>query len=103
MIKFLLLILAVAAASLTSATPEWQFPLSHEDAILQKELQWAEQAMVNYQQKFGNLPLRSSIRAMHVHTNDWRQDSINVLSNNNGNSDPQPGPSARNGNLRGSS
>ena len=74
----LLLILTVACTSLASSVKELPDSLTNE--ILEKELLWAEVAMENYKQKFGSLPLRSSIRAMHVHTEDWRQDSISVLS-----------------------
>jgi len=63
-----------------AATGRQQVPLTEEELIIiQKELEWAEEAMESYKQKFGRFPLRSTIRAAHVHTDDWRQDSTNAL------------------------
>ena len=50
-----------------------------EMKIVMKEMEWAEHAMENYKRNSGSgtYPLRSSINAPHVHTNEWKQDSIN--------------------------
>lgn len=61
---------------------DWDMPLTAEDAIIQQELEWAERAMEGYKQKKGIIPIRSSIRAAHVHTEDWRQDTISLLTQN---------------------
>lgn len=75
-----LLLLAVASSTDSIArTMAWELPLTAEDAIIQQELEWAERAMEGYRQKKGHIPTRSSIRAAHVHTDDWRQDSISLL------------------------
>ncbi len=76
----LLSILVLAFTSYSSMAHQWQHPLTAEDYIVEKELQWAEKTMGNYQQKFESFPLRSSIRATHVYTEDWRRDSIQLLS-----------------------
>lgn len=53
--------------------------MTTEEAIIEQELLWAEQAMEGYKRKTGKLPIRSAIRAAHVHTEAWRQDSIDVV------------------------
>jgi hypothetical protein len=54
-------------------------PLTAEDAIFEQELEWASRAMESYKQAHGYMPLRSSIRAAHVHTKDWEKDSMDTL------------------------
>lgn len=55
-------------------------PLTAEDAIIMQELEWAEKTMESYRQKNGKIPIRSPIRAIHVNSQEWRQDSIDVVS-----------------------
>lgn len=79
------LLLSFISSSILTGTSvvvgqEWQFPLTAEDAIIEQELEWAERAMEGYKQKMGIIPTRSSIRARHVHTQDWRKDSISILA-----------------------
>ena len=56
------------------------------NTIMMREIEWAEHSMEKYKRKSsgtnsGTYPLRSSISAPHVHTNEWKQDSIkNVFS-----------------------
>lgn len=58
-----------------------------EESLIRQELEWAERAMEAYKQKTGTMPLRSSIQAAHVHTEEWRQESITMLSSTKGRSD----------------
>jgi hypothetical protein len=55
-------------------------PLTAEDAIIMNELEWAERTMEGYRQKNGFMPIRSTIRAAHVNTEEWRRDSIDAFS-----------------------
>lgn len=96
----LLLLLAISGIHAVSATEEWQFPLTAEDALIQQELEWAERAMEGYKLKTGTMPTRSSIRAAHVHTEEWRKDSISLLSRG---SSGDYGTAASARNLRGRS
>ena len=47
---------------------------------LDKELAWAEHTMELYKRKNKKMPLRSSIRGAHVHTEDWVQESLDILN-----------------------
>lgn len=82
-VSFLSLLLALIAGSFKVphvSAVDWESrPLNAEDAIIEQELRWAERAMEGYKQKKGIIPTRSSIRAAHVHTDDWRRDSISLL------------------------
>jgi len=81
LISIILIAFAMSSSSTTLvAAVDWELPLTAEDAIIQQELEWAERAMEGYKQKKGIIPTRSSIRAAHVHTEDWRQDSISLLT-----------------------
>ena len=62
-----------------------------DEEILQKELDWAEKSLESYKRLNGRIPLRSSIDASHVHTDQWKNDSVNVVR----------GTSSIKGNLRG--
>jgi hypothetical protein len=73
--------------------------LTADQALIQQELEWAERAMEGYKRKTGTIPTRSSIRAAHVHTEEWRKDSISLLSR--GSSDDYK-TEASSRNLRGS-
>lgn len=78
-----LILLALASGSsniLTVQAQDWAMPLTAEDAIIQQELEWAEQAMEKYKRKTGTMPLRSSIRAAHVHTEEWRREAMDMLA-----------------------
>ena len=77
---FLLLLLSISCIYTVTSAEEWQFPLTAEEALIQQELEWAERAMEGYKRKTGSIPTRSSIRAAHVHTEEWRRDSITLLS-----------------------
>ena len=68
------------SAGAAAAATAWDFPLTAEDAIIQRELEWAENAMETYHQKTGSMPLRSSIRAAHVFSEEWRRDAIVLLA-----------------------
>ena len=59
---------------------QMDIPLTAEDAIIMQELEWVEKAMEGYKQKKGNMPIRSPIRGAHIHSEDWRQESIQLLS-----------------------
>jgi len=50
-----------------------------EQELLAKELAWAEKSMEAYKQQYQQMPLRSPIRAVHVHSKDWKQDSLDLL------------------------
>jgi hypothetical protein len=54
-------------------------PMTAEDAIVMRELAWAEKAMEGYKRHHGDMPLRSSINAVHVHTEEWKNDSIGSI------------------------
>jgi hypothetical protein len=54
-------------------------PMTAEDEIMMRELAWAEQAMEGYKRHHGTMPLRSSIKAVHVHTEEWKNDSIDSI------------------------
>jgi hypothetical protein len=95
------LLLILTAVFTSAASPVKDLPLllkTEEERILEKELLWAESTIENYRRKFGSLPLRSSIQAMHVHTEDWRRESISVLSS----SSSSASTNGSRGNLRGS-
>ena len=53
-----------------------------EEEILRRELEWAESTLEGYKRVNGKIPLRSSIEASHVHTNQWKQDSIEHINSN---------------------
>jgi hypothetical protein len=72
-----LLFLSMVGSSLSQ---ELDMPLTEEDAIMMRELEWAEKAMEGYKRKTGIMPIRSTIRAAHVHTEAWRQESFNLVS-----------------------
>jgi hypothetical protein len=55
-------------------------PLTFEDAIMMQELEWAEQAMEDYIRKKATMHIRSSVQAAHVHTEEWKQESMKVVS-----------------------
>jgi len=70
--------------------------LDADDArIILQELKWAEKAMEMYRVQKQQLPLRSEIRAVHVHSQEWRDGAFQLLS---GSSQDE----AERGNLRGS-
>ena len=48
--------------------------------IIQREMDWAEHSMEGYKRRKNELPLRSSIRAAHVHSEDWVHDSVEVIN-----------------------
>ena len=75
-----------------------EIPLTAEDEIIMRELEWAEKAMEGYKHKNGVIPIRSPIHAVHVHSEEWRQESINIFSqaSKDFSEDSSPG-----GNLRG--
>ena len=50
-----------------------------EDEILRRELEWAESTLEGYKRKNGKIPLRSSIEAEHVHTEKWKNDSLDIV------------------------
>ena len=69
-------------SSLRPTESTTMFPMIdlEESKLLSRELEWAEQAMEAFQRKNnGQYPLRSSISAMHVHTNEWKEASAQVL------------------------
>jgi hypothetical protein len=70
-----ILLLLFASASAV----EIDGPMTTEDEILMRELAWAEKAMEGYKRQHGELPLRSSINAVHVHTEEWKKDSIDSI------------------------
>jgi hypothetical protein len=76
----LLLLILASTSSNAQQQGEWDMPLTAEDSIIQQELEWAEKAMENYKRKTGSMPLRSSIQAAHVHTEEWRREAIRMLS-----------------------
>lgn len=53
--------------------------MESEDEILKNELAWAENSMEMYKRNKNQMPLRSSIRAAHVHSGDWLRDSLGAL------------------------
>lgn len=55
---------------------------TEEEIILRRELEWAESTLEGYKRVNGKIPLRSSIEASHVHTNQWKQDSIEHINSN---------------------
>ena len=66
-----------SSSSLRPMTPKLDL---EESILLSRELEWAEHAMEAFQRKNnGQYPLRSSISAMHVHTNELKQASAQVL------------------------
>lgn len=79
LLLLLIELLSAVAVAAPAPPPLDSMVLVTEEDILQQELEWAEQAMEGYKRKTGKLPIRSSIRAAHVHTEAWRQDSIDVV------------------------
>jgi hypothetical protein len=59
-------------------------PLTFEDAIMMQELEWAEQAMEDYKGEKSTMPIRSSVRAAHMHTKEWKQECMKVFSASDG-------------------
>ena len=53
--------------------------MTAEDEIMMRELAWAEKAMEGYKRHHGDMPLRSSINAVHVHTEEWKNASIDSI------------------------
>jgi hypothetical protein len=82
----------------TTASQHMEMPLTAEDAIIMQEVEWAEKAMEGYIRKKGVIPIRSPIHAAHVHSEEWRQESINIFSQA---SKDFSGDSLPGGNLRG--
>jgi hypothetical protein len=70
---FLFLLFASASAV------EIDRPMMAEDDIMMRELAWAEKAMDGYKRHHGDMPLRSSINAAHVYTEEWKNDSIDSI------------------------
>ena len=54
-------------------------PMTAEDAILMREMEWAQISMEGYKRKNGKMPLRSFIAALNVHTEDWINDSFRSI------------------------
>ena len=52
-----------------------------EDDLIRKELEWAENAMEKYKRHHNKMPLRSSIQAAHVHSEDWMSESLDIILN----------------------
>ena len=50
-----------------------------EQDIIQNEILWAEHSLEGYKRKKDQLPLRSTIRARHIHSEDWIAESITLL------------------------
>jgi hypothetical protein len=50
-----------------------------EEALIMRELEWAENTMESYKRHKGHFPLRSSITAPHVHTEEWKTESIKIF------------------------
>jgi hypothetical protein len=71
-VTLLLLVVIVRPASCQQV----DMPMSAEDSVFMRELRWAEHSLEKYRRKNGTMPIRSSIRAAHVHSESWRQDSI---------------------------
>ena len=61
------------------AVVEVDRPMTAEDEIMMRELAWAEKAMEGYKRHHGDMPLRSSINAVHVHTEEWKNASIDSI------------------------
>jgi hypothetical protein len=72
-------LLVLLLTSGMAAAQQMDMPLTAEDAIMMQELEWAEKAMEGYKRKTGHMPIRSPISASHVHTEEWRQESINIF------------------------
>ena len=60
---------------------DFDMPMTHEDAIILHELEWAEKAMEGYRQKKGIVPIRSAIRGTSYE--EWRRDSIDFFATQN--------------------
>ena len=71
-------------------------PMAAEDEIMMRELAWAEKAMEGYKRHHGDMPLRSSINAIHVHTEEWKNASIDSIRKSSSSQDIE----AERGNLR---
>ena len=75
----LLLIINVASVSGQRAASIPIYATIDEDEILRRELEWAESTLEGYKRKNGKIPLRSSIEAEHVHTEKWKNDSLDIV------------------------
>ena len=85
---FFLLLLSLASSSITETLGLSEIDIDGsavdaEEAIMRRELEWAEAAMESYKRKNGKIPLRSSINAPHVHTEQWKIDSMKFLTSGN--------------------
>jgi hypothetical protein len=94
MYKLLSAFLFLLSASSALAV-EIDRPMTAEDEIMMRELAWAETAMAGYKRHHGDMPLRSSINAVHIHTEEWRNDSIDSIRKSSSSQDK-----AERGNLR---
>ena len=70
-------VVAAESAPINFATADDPSTLNNaEEDLIMREMEWAEKTMEAYKRKSGNFPLRSTIKAPHVHTAEWKQDSI---------------------------
>jgi hypothetical protein len=73
-----ILLLAVLACTSRTVFAEENENTSDE-AIMRRELEWAESTMEGYKRVNGKMPIRSAIAASHVHTDQWKNDSMEVV------------------------
>ena len=70
---------AVAIESSSYMLPGTSLLSLEEQEFMAHELEWAEHNIELYRRRNKQLPLRSSIRADHVNSEDWKQDSMDAL------------------------
>jgi hypothetical protein len=84
---FSMLVWNVSVVAASPATGVNHLVLKNElewegSSVLQIELWWAEHSIEQYNRRNSKFPLRSSIRAAHVHSEQWLNDSREHLENN---------------------
>jgi hypothetical protein len=74
--KLTVTLLLLAVIVRPASCQQVDMPMTAEDSVFMQELRWAEHSLEKYRRKNGDMPIRSSIRAVHIHSESWRQDSI---------------------------
>jgi hypothetical protein len=98
-VTLLLLVLIVRLASCQQVDTS----MTTEDSVFMQELRWAEHSLEKYRRKNGAMPIRSSIRGAHIHSESWRHDSIEAQKTSwyNKNNVVAQGEARAKNNLRG--
>ena len=88
----------------SASAVEVDHPMTTENDIVMRELAWAVKEMSGYMRHHGgNMPLRRpSFNAVHVHTNEWKNNSIDSIRNFSSSVMAEPGNLRKRNNALGS-